>query len=62
MNVKLKMKLLKLGKRQIRLAQETGIPESYLSKVVNGWIEPKMEMKQKIAKALGCRIADIFEG
>ena len=61
MNVKLKMKIFELGKRQIRLAQETGIPESYLSKVVNGWIEPKIEVKQKIAKALRCKIEDIFE-
>ena len=35
-------------------------PEHYLSKIVNGWIDPKPEVKEKIAATLGCSVNDIF--
>ncbi|HUV58812.1 MAG TPA: helix-turn-helix transcriptional regulator [Desulfatiglandales bacterium] len=60
MNYDLKMKVLQSGKSQIALAKEIGISEPYLSKIVNGWIEPKDELKTEIAKVLNCKVIDIF--
>jgi DNA-binding XRE family transcriptional regulator len=60
MNLKLKTKILKSGRPQIGLAKELRIPEPYLSKIVNEWIDPKDEVKEKIAEALGCEIGEIF--
>ena len=60
MNLKLKTKILESGKPQIALAKEIGIPEPVLSKIVNGWIEPKDEVKDKIAISLNCKVRDIF--
>jgi len=60
MNLKLKMKILESGKPQIALAREMKIPEPYLSKIVNGWLIPKNEIKDKIAQALNCQIEEIF--
>jgi len=60
MNLRLKTKILESGRPQIALAREMKIPEPYLSKVVNGWIEPKDTLKNKIAQALNCEVIDIF--
>ena len=60
MNTKLKFKIIESGKPQIAIAKELGVPEPYLSKVVNGWIEPKAEVKEKIARALECSVEEIF--
>lgn len=60
MNLNLKTKILKSGRPQIALAKEIGIPESCLSKIVNDWINPKNELKNKIAQALNCKVTDIF--
>lgn len=60
MNLKLKTKILESGKPQIALAKEIGIPEPILSKVVNGWIDPKADLRNKIAQALNCQTEEIF--
>ncbi len=60
MNFKLKMKILESKKSQLALAKEIGIPDSFFSKVVNGWITPTVGIQKKIAKALGCNISAIF--
>jgi len=60
MNLRLKTKIIASGMPQIALARELEIREELLSKIVNGWIAPKDELKTKIAGALGCRVADIF--
>ena len=60
MNLKLKTKILESRKPQIALAREIEMPESYLSKIVNGWINPKDELKERIAQALNCTAAEIF--
>ena len=60
MNLKLKMQILKLGKRQVALAQEIGVPEAVLSKIVNGWIQPGDDLKERIAGALNCELREIF--
>jgi DNA-binding XRE family transcriptional regulator len=60
MNLILKTRILKSERPQVALARDVGITESCLSKIVNGWIEPKHELKGKIALALGCDVSDIF--
>jgi DNA-binding XRE family transcriptional regulator len=60
MNLSLKTKILKSQCPQIAIAHDVGIPEPYLSKIVNGWIDPKPEIKKKIAKALKCPVEEIF--
>jgi DNA-binding XRE family transcriptional regulator len=60
MNYILKIKILQSGKPQIAVAREIGISEPYLSKIVNEWIEPKAEMKNRIAQVLNCQIKEIF--
>jgi transcriptional regulator with XRE-family HTH domain len=49
----LKMAPLRVGKRQIDLARETGLGESTISRIVNAYREPTAEEKRKIARALG---------
>jgi DNA-binding XRE family transcriptional regulator len=60
MNVPLKLRILELGKRQIQIAREIDIPEPRFSKIVQGWVNPSPEVKQRIAKALKCRVEDVF--
>jgi transcriptional regulator with XRE-family HTH domain len=59
-NIKLKLRVLESGKRQIQIAREIGVPEPYFSKIVGGWVEPCEELKRKIAQALGCGVEEVF--
>lgn len=60
MNIKLKTKIIESGFMQIEVAKEVGIPESHFSKIVRGLIDPKDDLKDKIASALNCKRQDIF--
>lgn len=60
MNLALKLKLLQLGISQFELSREVGISDSYLSKVINGWVRAPEELKAKIADRLGCPVEEIF--
>jgi len=44
---------------QIDLWMKTGIPQWRISLIERG-IQPKLNEKKKIAKVLGCKVADIF--
>jgi transcriptional regulator with XRE-family HTH domain len=44
----------KAGIRQNQLAKTLGIDEPALSKIVNGFREPSVVMRQRIAAALEC--------
>jgi len=48
------------GLNQWDISVKTGIPQSKLSLIERGYIDPKEDEKKRIAKALGCRIEDIF--
>lgn len=43
------------------LSKLTGISRSTLNNIENGKFSPKLEQLEKIAKALGCRINDLYE-
>ncbi|MBA2877992.1 transcriptional regulator with XRE-family HTH domain [Anoxybacillus kamchatkensis] len=49
----------KLSLRQ--LATMTDMNHAYLSRIENGKVQPSVESLIKIAKALGCDVADFFE-
>jgi transcriptional regulator with XRE-family HTH domain len=49
----LKMRLWTSGIRQNRLAQILMVHETLLSKVINGYREPKAELRRRIADILG---------
>jgi transcriptional regulator with XRE-family HTH domain len=56
----LKIERTKRGIKSIWIAKATGIHPSRLSRIENGWDEPRKEEYEAIAKALGCSIEDIL--
>ena len=57
-----KMKEIRARERvtQFVLATKTSISQSRLSYFENGWLIPKREEKERIAKALGLRPDEVF--
>lgn len=47
-------------KTQRQVAQEIGIDEAYLSKVVRGQIEPSVGKAILIARALACSVEELY--
>lgn len=45
----------------IELSELTGISKSTLNNIENGRVSPTIEQLEIIAKALGCRISDLYE-
>lgn len=48
------------GLNQWDISLKTGIPQSKLSLIERGYIDPREDEKRKIAKALGCKVTNIF--
>ena len=48
------------GLNQWDISVKTGIPQSKLSLIERGYVDPKKDEKKKIAKALGYKVTDIF--
>ena len=48
------------GFSQNILALKTGIAQPKISLIERGYVNPREDEKEKIAKALGCRPGDIF--
>jgi len=48
------------GLNQWDISVKTGIPQSKLSLIERGYIDPKEEEKRKIAKVLGCKVTEVF--
>ena len=48
------------GLNQWDISVKTGIPQSKLSLVERGYIDLREDEKRKIAKALSCKVTDIF--
>ena len=42
------------------ISVKTGIPQSKLSLIERGYVDPREDEKKKIAKALGCKVTDMF--
>ena len=60
MNIELKTRIIKKGLSQLKVARDAGVSDSYLSKVINGWVDPSDEIKAWLAGVLGCTIEEIF--
>jgi DNA-binding XRE family transcriptional regulator len=56
----LKLQLWKCGVRQNRLAKMLAVDESVLSRIVNGFREPSVELQNSIASLLQCDVAWLF--
>lgn len=61
MNYQLKFAIIRSGKNQIAIAREAEIQESKLSKIVNGYVQPTEEEKERIAKALDYPVESLFK-
>lgn len=59
-NVALKTALVRLRKSQVALMHETGISESRLSRIIHGHLPATGEEKRAIARALRCKVGDLF--
>jgi transcriptional regulator with XRE-family HTH domain len=57
----LKLQLWRAGIRQNQFARSMGIDETLLSKIINGFREPREDMKKKIAVALQSDEAWLFQ-
>lgn len=57
----LKLQLWKTGIRQNRLARMLSVDETGISRIMNGYREPSAELREKIAKLLGCDAQWLFE-
>lgn len=57
----LKLQLWRSGIRQNRLAQMLDMDETVLSRIVNGFREPKPELRDRIARVLRSDAAWLFE-
>ena len=62
MNTKLKAKIIENYGHQWRFAAAADVPESLVSKILNGRRELSAENKRIWAKALKCKVSDIFGG
>ena len=60
MNLYLKTAFLEKGIRQIEAANALKLDPAKLSKIVNGWLEPKPEERKAIADFLGKPENEIF--
>jgi transcriptional regulator with XRE-family HTH domain len=61
MNIRLKSQILRRGLSQLQIARELGLNDSYISRIVHGWVIPTPEIKSKLANLLKCEIHEIFD-
>jgi transcriptional regulator with XRE-family HTH domain len=59
-NIRLKLALLDAGLLQIELAQQLGRDPAWVSRLLNGWIEPSYADRQEIASFLRRDESEIF--
>lgn len=57
----LKLQIWRTGLRQNRVAQMVDIDETMLSKILNGFREPSVELQGKLASLLDCDAGWLFE-
>ncbi len=56
----LKFQIFRLGLHQNRIAQELGISDTVLSKIINGYRQPSVEERKKLAACLRADEAWLF--
>ena len=60
-NLQLLMAIRERGMRQVDFARAVGDHHTFVSRVVNGWVNLDEERKSKYAKILGKRVNDLFQ-
>ena len=60
MRVALKIAILESNRTQRILARETGMAESRLSDIVRGWVDPREDEKEALARVLNQPVAVLF--
>lgn len=60
MNFSLQVKIKEKYRRQYVFAGKVGRSDSFVSQVISGRKELEKKEKSKWAKALGCKVSDIF--
>jgi ribosome-binding protein aMBF1 (putative translation factor) len=55
------MLLVEKGVRNFDLAKHLDCDPAKVSKIVNGWLDPDTETRQKIAEFLGANEAEIWQ-
>jgi ribosome-binding protein aMBF1 (putative translation factor) len=55
------MLLVEKGVRNFDLAKHLDCDPAKVSKIVNGWLDPDRETRQKIAEFLGANEAEIWQ-
>ena len=60
MNIRLKIALIEAGVRQLDLSRFLEIDPGKVSKIVNEWIEPDAETKERISRYLDKPIDELF--
>ena len=48
------------GLSQLQVARDAGLNDSYLSKIIQGWVDPPKEIKTRLANVLSCDLDQIF--
>jgi DNA-binding XRE family transcriptional regulator len=61
-NTKLLTAIREKGMRQKDFAKAIGDHPTFISRVINGWINLDEIRKLKYAKLLGCSVDDLFSG
>lgn len=61
LNVRFKTLLWTRDMKQYELANKIKIPESYVSKIINGRMVPTEDQMNKIAEALGVGVNELFD-
>ena len=60
-NLKLLMAIRENGMRQRDFSKKVGDHHTWVSRVVNGWINLDDKRKEKYAKVLNRKVSDIFD-
>ena len=61
MNIRLKMLLVEKNVKNFDLAKHLDCDPAKVSKIVNGWLDPDPETRQKIAELLGVNETEIWQ-
>ena len=59
-NLKLLIAIRQKGMRQKDFAEAVGDHHTFISRVINGWINLDEIRKTKYARILGCKVEDLF--
>ena len=60
MRMAVKVAIIESGQTQRQVAAQIEMPESRLSAIVRGWINPRTDERKALARVLGRRLEELF--